>query len=54
MKISYYELKWYDIKIKPDEINNKTVDECLKNLRLTVSDEPRKYIDNTQKIIATE
>jgi len=49
--ISHYELKWYDIALKPDETNPKTVEECLNNLRLTVSDEPRKYIDNTQKII---
>ena len=49
--ISHYELMWYDIALKPGMANPKTVDECLKNLRLTVSDEPRKYIDNTQKII---
>ena len=50
-EISHYELKWYDTPIKPDEHNQKTVDECLKNLRLTVSDEPRKYIDNTKKVM---
>lgn len=53
-EISHYELKWYDIVLKQGEANPKTVDDCLKNLRLTVSDEPRKYIDNTQKIICFE
>ena len=51
-EISHYELKWYDTIINSDERNPKTVDECLQNLRLTVSDEPRKYIDNTRKVMA--
>lgn len=53
-EISHYELKWYNTALKPGEPNPKTVDDCLKNLRLTVSDEPRKYIDNTQKIMNTD
>lgn len=50
-EISHYELAWYGTSIKPNERNPKTVEECLRNLRLTVSDEPRKYVDNTQKIM---
>ena len=53
-EISHYELKWYDTALKPDMTNPKTVGECLNNLRLTVSDEPRKYIDNTKKIMDIE
>lgn len=53
-EISHYELKWYDTPLKPGVTNPKTVDECLNNLRLTVSDEPRKYIDNTQKVMRDE
>lgn len=52
--ISHYELKWYDTALKPGTTNSKTLDECLSNLRLTVSDEPRKYIDNTQKIMCVD
>jgi len=50
-EIAHYELHWYDAVIKKEGKNEKTVKECLNNLRLTVSDEPRKYIDNTQKVI---
>ena len=53
-EISHYELNWYNTAIKPGEDNPKTVDDCLKNLRLTVSDEPRKYIDNTQKVMRVD
>lgn len=53
-EISHYELNWYNTAIKPGENNPKTVDDCLKNLRLTVSDEPRKYIDNTQKVMRVD
>ena len=52
-EITHYELQWYDAVIKKEGKNEKTVKECLNNLRLTVSDEPRKYIDNTQKVIDT-
>ena len=38
--------------ISPNNEEQKRVQDCLANLRLTVSDEPRKYIDNTQKVIA--
>ena len=53
-EISHYELRWYDTALKTGVANPKTVGECLNNLRLTVSDEPRKYIDNTQKIMDIE
>lgn len=49
--IFHYELNWYNTLLKEDECNHKTVDACLKTLRLTVSGEPRKYIDNTQKVM---
>lgn len=49
--ISHYELNWYNTVIKEGVANSKTVDDCLKKLRLTVSDEPRKYIDNTQRVM---
>lgn len=51
-EISHYELRWYDTVISPNNEEQKRVQDCLANLRLTVSDEPRKYIDNTQKVIA--
>ena len=51
-EISHYELRWYDTAINPEVEEQKRVEDCLANLRLTVSDEPRKYIDNTQKVIA--
>jgi len=49
--ISHYELKWYDTVIIPNGEGQKSVEDCLANLRLTVSDEPRKYIDNTKNVI---
>lgn len=48
--ISHYELNWYDVELQNIE-NQKTLNECFAQLRLTVSDEPRKYIDNTMKVI---
>ena len=51
-EISHYELRWYNTAINPNNEEQKRVEDCLANLRLTVSDEPRKYIDNTQKVIA--
>lgn len=48
--ISHYELYWYNTILKEAEPQN-SISDCLNNLRLTVSDEPRKYIDNTLKII---
>ena len=44
-QVSHYELTWYDAENQ--DASNKTVEQCLRNLRSTVSDEPRKYIDNT-------
>ena len=57
--IAHYELNWYTIKLdlfetiegQKQAIPQKDVPSCLKNLRLTVSDEPRKYIDNTKRVI---
>ncbi|MDE6337033.1 MAG: hypothetical protein K2L34_10745 [Muribaculaceae bacterium] len=44
-KISHYELVWY--KDNPDDIKSG-----LDRIRLSVSDSPRKYVDNTNNIIA--
>ena len=57
--IAHYELDWYKVKLdlfetiegEKQPIPQKDVPTCLKNLRLTVSDEPRKYIDNTKKVM---
>lgn len=49
--ISHYELMWYATKINSDVPEQKSLEQCLSNLRLTVSDEPRKYIDNTKRVI---
>lgn len=43
-EISHYELSWY-------ADCSKKAKEGLNALRLTVSDSPRKYIDNTEKVI---
>lgn len=50
-RISHYELSWYidnigNAKEKIDEISV-----ALKDIRQTVSDAPRKYIDNTLDVI---
>lgn len=50
-EILHYELNWYDTDITGNLERQKSVDLCLRNLRLTVSDEPRKYIDNTRKVM---
>lgn len=50
-EISHYELIWYNTAIITDTERQKSVEDCLVNLRLTVSDEPRKYIDNTKKVM---
>ena len=51
-KISHYELSWY---IEDDERNAEEkiieISKALNDIRLTVSDAPRKYIDNTLEII---
>ena len=58
--IFHYELVWYETKLPDEEekdgiaIKQIPLTECLKNLRLTVSDEPRKYIDNTKKVMVSE
>ena len=49
--IYHYELKWYNTLIRQNDEDQKTVQDCLNSLRLTVSDEPRKYIDNTKKVM---
>ncbi len=43
--IRHYELVWY-------EDNKDTIKLGLDRIRLSVSDSPRKYVDNTNKIIA--
>ena len=51
-KIFHYELSWYIND--PTKDRKKQLDEivaALKNIRQTVSDAPRKYIDNTLDII---
>ena len=51
-KIFHYELSWYIND--PTKDRKKQLDEivaALKNIRQTVSDAPRKYIDNTIDII---
>ncbi len=46
-KISHYELSWYT-----DEMSNiSEIKDALNNLRQTVSDAPRKYIDNTIDVL---
>ena len=47
-EISHYELNWYNTNVLGD--NQISIEACLDNLRLTVSDEPRRYVDNTLKI----
>lgn len=48
-KIAHYELSWY-----ADENNElANIYDALKNIRQTVSDAPRKYIDNTVEVIDT-
>lgn len=50
--ISHYELSWYI----DDNSNNDNINEikaALKNIRQSVSDAPRKYIDNTLEVIKT-
>lgn len=51
-KISHYELSWYiddNIQNAQEEIDEIKV--ALKDIRQTVSDAPRKYIDNTLDVI---
>ena len=50
-KIWHYELSWYidDAQNTDDKINEISI--ALKDIRQTVSDAPRKYIDNTLEVI---
>ncbi len=51
-KISHYELSWYlkdSDKSKKEQL--KEIEDALNNIRQTVSDAPRKYIDNTLEVI---
>ena len=50
-RISHYELSWYidDIGNAKEKIDEISV--ALKDIRQTVSDAPRKYIDNTLDVI---
>lgn len=51
--ISHYELSWYvDEALRNEESNGiEEITEALNVLRQTVSDAPRKYIDNTLDVI---
>lgn len=52
-RISHYELSWYVDDDKPQSFQEKIseIDVALRNIRQTVSDAPRKYIDNTLDVI---
>ena len=49
-KISHFELSWY-INDDNKDIDLKKISSALKVIRQTVSDSPRKYIDNTLEVI---
>lgn len=49
-QIGHYELSWYADSKKDTETLRKTCS-GLRNIRETVSDAPRKYIDNTLEVI---
>lgn len=49
-QIGHYELSWYADSEKDTETLRKTCS-GLRNIRETVSDAPRKYIDNTLEVI---
>lgn len=49
-KISHFELSWY-INDDNKDIDLKKICSALKVIRQTVSDSPRKYIDNTLDVI---
>lgn len=52
-KISHYELSWYiDDDIQNAQEKIEEIDAALKAIRQTVSDAPRKYIDNTLDVIS--
>lgn len=49
-QIAHFELNWYNKQL--DNIPNQyNIERCLSKIRQTVSDEPRKYIDNTLQIV---
>lgn len=51
-KISHYELSWYiDDNIQNTQEKIGEIKAALKDIRQTVSDAPRKYIDNTLDVI---
>lgn len=50
--ICHYELSWYTDD-SSDEQKLEPIKEALKNIRQSVSDTPRRYIDNTLEVIAT-
>ena len=52
-KISHYELSWY-MGDNPQDYPSKIheIEVALRNIRQTVSDAPRKYIDNTLEVIS--
>lgn len=51
-RIAHYELNWYDTLAMLDDDNAQVpLEDCLKHIRLTVSDAPRIYVDNTLDVI---
>lgn len=51
-RIAHYELNWYDTLAMLEEGNAQVpLEDCLKHIRLTVSDAPRVYVDNTLDVI---
>ena len=52
-KISHYELSWYADNLNDIYVISDIKDRLI-NIRLTVSDAPRKYIDNTLEVIEKE
>ena len=49
--VNHYELNWHS---RNEGVHVTDILEALEKLRQTVSDEPRKYIDNTKAIINTK
>lgn len=49
--IWHYELSWYADNLS-DKAQLETINDALRDIRQTVSDAPRRYIDNTLDVIA--
>ncbi len=50
-KISHYELSWYADNAQQEGKASDSIIAALNDIRQTVSDAPRKYIDNTLEVI---